>query len=161
MRKLTLFILLYLIWCGLTFFPTPFDLALGAGVCIMIAALFGDILYVDYAIFLNPKRFVYLAHFLVVFAYYSVKANIEVALRVLSPRLKIRPGIVKIRTALKKDSSKAILANAITLIPGTLTVDAIDGYMYIHWLNVGSTDINAATKMISHGLEKIIKEAFE
>jgi multicomponent Na+:H+ antiporter subunit E len=49
----------------------------------------------------------------------------------------INPGIVKLEPGLKTDLAKMILADSITLTPGTLTVDVDDdGAYYIHWINV-------------------------
>jgi multicomponent Na+:H+ antiporter subunit E len=67
------------------------------------------------------------------------KANIEVAVMVITG--KIRPGIVKIKPGLKTNLGKTILANSITLTPGTLTVDLKEDSddMYIHWIRVEDT----------------------
>lgn len=160
-RKIFLFILLYLIWCALTWVPGAKDLISGAIVSLIISLVFGDMLYVDYFIFLRPKNFLYLIYFIPVLLCRSVRANLEVAYHVLSPKLNIKPGIVKIKTSLKTDAAKAILANTLTLIPGTLTVDMIDDHLYVHWLDVKAEDVRGATDAISGDLERIIKEAFE
>jgi len=69
------------------------------------------------------------------FAAGLAKANIDVAKRVITG--KIRPGIVKVTPALKSDVARTLLADSITLTPGTLTVDVDDaGGFYIHWLYV-------------------------
>ena len=61
---------------------------------------------------------------------------------VLHPMLPINPGIVRIRTGLKKDTSLTILSNSITLTPGTLTVDIHPrgGFLYVHHIDVKSED---------------------
>jgi multicomponent Na+:H+ antiporter subunit E len=66
------------------------------------------------------------------------KANIDVAYRVISG--KINPGIVKISPNLKSDLGITMLANSITLTPGTLSVDIDEenNDLYIHWINVKS-----------------------
>jgi len=70
------------------------------------------------------------------------KANVDVAYRVITG--KIRPGIVRIDSGLKGSLAQAMLANSITLTPGTLTVDVDDsgetGVYYIHWINVTDED---------------------
>jgi multicomponent Na+:H+ antiporter subunit E len=65
-----------------------------------------------------------------------VKANIDVAYRVITG--KINPGIVKISPNLKTDLGITMLANSITLTPGTLSVeiDEDKNDLYIHWINV-------------------------
>jgi multicomponent Na+:H+ antiporter subunit E len=64
------------------------------------------------------------------------QANIDVAYRVLTGR--INPAIVKISPRLKTDMSLTILANSITLTPGTLSVDVDEetNDLYVHWINV-------------------------
>ena len=70
--------------------------------------------------------------------------------------------IVKIKTNLKTDSGITALANSITLTPGTMTVDLTDdGYLYIHWINVQSDDVEQATKIIANTFEWFIKRIFE
>ena len=97
-----------------------------------------------------------------VFFYYVIVANIDVAYRVLHPKMPINPGIVKIKTNLKTDSGITALANSITLTPGTLTIDLTeDGFLYIHWINVKSTDIEEATKHIGQRFEYFIAKIFE
>jgi multicomponent Na+:H+ antiporter subunit E len=89
-------------------------------------------------------------------------ANLDVAYRALHPKMPINPGIVKIKTNLKTDSAITALANSITLTPGTMTVDVTDdGYLYIHWINVKSEDIEEATRIISQNFEWFIKKIFE
>ena len=64
------------------------------------------------------------------------KANIDVAYRVITGRIK--PGIVKISPKLKTDAGLTMLANSITLTPGTLSVDVDEetNDLYVHWINV-------------------------
>ena len=65
-----------------------------------------------------------------------VKSNIEVAKIVLNPKLPIKPGFVKIRNPLKKELNQALYANAITLTPGTLSVDVDQDFILVHGLNM-------------------------
>lgn len=85
---------------------------------------------------LDPKRLLDFIHYLFgPFAVGLAKANIDVAKRVITGE--IRPGIVKINPGLKTDVAKTLLADSITLTPGTLTVDVDDdGAFYIHWIYV-------------------------
>jgi len=83
----------------------------------------------------NPIRWIYFVVFLVPFLFALTKANFDVAYRVLTGR--INPGIVKIDPKLKSDFGVALLANSITLTPGTLTVDVgKNNELYVHWINV-------------------------
>jgi multicomponent Na+:H+ antiporter subunit E len=62
-----------------------------------------------------------------------IKANLDVALRVIKPVIPINPGIVKVKTKLKTPMGRLILTNSITLTPGTLTVDI----KMIHYIYTG------------------------
>jgi multicomponent Na+:H+ antiporter subunit E len=86
---------------------------------------------------LNPIRwFTFLAYVVGPFFVAMAKANIDVAYRVITG--KINPGIVKISPNLKTDLGITMLANSITLTPGTLSVDidAEKNDLYVHWINV-------------------------
>jgi multicomponent Na+:H+ antiporter subunit E len=81
---------------------------------------------------------------------------------VLHPALPIHPGIVKVRTRLKSDSGRTMLANCITLTPGTLTVDVSeDGHLYIHWIDVRARDVQHSTEMIVDRFEKYLIHIFD
>lgn len=88
----------------------------------------------DYGFLLNPIRVFLLIIYLFPFLFRVTVANLDVAYRIISG--KTNPGIVKIDPELEKDTSLTLLANSITLTPGTLTVDEKDGKLYIHWINV-------------------------
>jgi len=83
-----------------------------------------------------------------------VRANIRLARIVLSPDLPIRPGFVKVKTRLRSRMGRLMLANSITLTPGTLTVEVSDEWLYIHWVTVESDDIEEATARIVAGFER-------
>jgi len=98
---------------------------------------------------LNPLRWMAFVFYLSLpFLWGMIKANFDVALRVITG--KIRPGIVKVDSGLKGSLALAMLANSITLTPGTLTVDVDEsggtGVFYIHWINV--TDENPPERKI-------------
>ncbi len=85
----------------------------------------------------NPLRWaIWMVYLLGPFAVGLVKANIDVAMRVITGD--INPGIVKVDPDLKTDLGAAMLANSITLTPGTLTVDLDEEEknLYIHWIDV-------------------------
>ena len=95
----------------------------GVGAALLAAAFFGQYLPVKPSHLLNPVRWFWLLVYIPVFIYMCLKSNIDVALRVLSPGLQIKPGIVRIRTSLTSEIARVFLANSITLTPGTITID--------------------------------------
>lgn len=63
-----------------------------------------------------------------------VKSNLEVARLILSPGMKIRPRIVRVRATQVTDLARAVYANSITLTPGTVTVDVEGDCITVHAL---------------------------
>lgn len=84
-----------------------------------------------------------------------LRSNFDVARRVLSPSLPLRPGMVQVQTRLTSALGKLLLANSITLTPGTLTVDVEDDLLTIHWIDCPpGIDLEAATAAISADFER-------
>ncbi|CAM5387259.1 cation:proton antiporter [Bacillus safensis FO-36b] [Bacillus safensis subsp. safensis] len=85
-------------------------------------------------------------------------ANLSVLKTVLSPKLTIKPGIFAFRTDLKTDWEITILANMITLTPGTLVIDISDdrSILYIHAMDI--EDAEKAIHDIRVSFEKAIQE---
>ncbi len=161
MRRVLLLFVAFIIWAMFTWVPDRQEIIVGAIVAAGIAFFFGEIFVIHPTKVFSPKRWLYFVYYVPIFLYYVVKANIDVAYRVIHPRLPINPGIVKIRTDLKSEIAQTMLANSITLTPGTLSVDIKDGFMYVHWIDVKSQDIEEATKLIAQRFERILREIFE
>jgi multicomponent Na+:H+ antiporter subunit E len=161
-NNLFLTIFLFAIWLILSGLELH-NIIIGILVSILILALFGDITIKGEINIKRIKRFLWFFYYTPVFIFEVVKANLDVAYRILIPNLPIKPGIVKIRTKLKSDEGLTILANSITLTPGTLSVD-IDkenGYIYVHWIYVRDKDIEKTTKYIAEKFEKILTKIFD
>ena len=128
-------------------------LTVGALVSMVIAALYRNGLS-----FFTEFRFTPAA-VIAGFGYYAyffralVRSNIRLAALVLTPSLPVEPGIVKLRTRLKSRMGRLMLANSITLTPGTLTVELEDEWLYVHWVVVETEDIEAATAEIAARFE--------
>ncbi|HEX42277.1 MAG TPA: Na+/H+ antiporter subunit E [Phycisphaerales bacterium] len=167
MRRTLYLALSFIIWILLTwpFADGTIDLQIvivGLVVSAVVAVLFHEILPREHGIFISPTRAFWFLLYVPVFFYYMVRANFDVVYRALHPQMPIKPGIVKIKTALKTDSGLTALANSITLTPGTLTVDLTgDGYLYVHWINVKSDDVEQATAHIARRFEWFIAKIFE
>jgi len=93
---------------------------------------------------LNPLRLLlFLVYLIGPFLWAMAKANLDVAYRVITGR--IRPGIVRLSPGLSTDFGITLLANSITLTPGTLSVDVDEesGDLFVHWINVRDPDPSA------------------
>lgn len=154
-----MFITLYLIWIMLTDLHSQ-ELFTGAAVALIITLIFLQKAEIFAEIKLTPKALIYFIFYIFVFLWELIKSNLDVAFRVLHPKLPINPGIVKVKTKLNSKIGRIILANSITLTPGTLTVETKDNFFYIHWININSTDIEGATNAIVAKFEKYLEVIF-
>lgn len=121
------FITLYLFWIVITGSLQKQQLLVGAVLAFFVAWMNNDELFrKDERSLLDIKTvFLYLRYALHLIAA-IVRANLQVAAIVLNPKMPISPGMIRFTRPFKKNLNKVILANSITLTPGTLTV-LIDG----------------------------------
>lgn len=162
--KIILFVLAFFMWLLLSWPPDWQHVAVGIFVALFVAFMTGDLFISRPQLLKHPLRYWYFfTVYLPLFLWECFKANIDVAYRVLHPALPINPGIVKVKTSLRTDTALTFLANSITLTPGTLSVDidAQSGFLYVHWINVQSKDMKAATEIIVGRFEHVLKKVFE
>ena len=97
-------------------------------------------------------------YLLLLFIKELVLANFAVLKVVLQPKLDFKPGIFAYPTVLTKDWEITVLANLITLTPGTLVVDvSMDNkILYVHAVDVPNAD--EAIFAIRNTFEKAILE---
>lgn len=152
-----LFGTLLLFWLMLMGELTPATISVGILAALVIVFLFREGLSFFTELRTTPEAFK--AGFLYYGYFFKelVKSNFKLAAIVLSPALPINPGIVKVRTDLKSRMGRLMLANSITLTPGTLTVELKDEWLYVHWVRVESEDIEEATARIAAGFERYLK----
>ena len=86
----------------------------------------------EIAVGLSPKGIAY-AFWLV---REIIEANIEVTRLILDPRMPIRPRMVNVKAHPKTELGRVILANSITLTPGTVSVDMQDDCIWVHALSL-------------------------
>ncbi len=85
----------------------------------------------------------------------------KVAALVLTPRMELKPGIFAFPLTVTRDFEITLLANLITLTPGTLSVDvsADRSTLFVHAIDC--SDVEATKREIAEGFERKIIEAFE
>lgn len=152
-----LFATLFLFWVLLNGTLAADTLITGVLVAMAIALLFRNGLSFFTEFRATPQAFV--AGFLYYGYFFKelVKSNLKLAGIVLSPSLPINPGIVKVRTRLKSRMGRLMLANSITLTPGTLTVELDGEWLYVHCVTMESADVEAATAEIVAGFERYLE----
>jgi multicomponent Na+:H+ antiporter subunit E len=94
------------------------------------------------------------------FIYELVLSAWRVAVIVLSPRMDLKPGIIAYPLKVDRDFEITILANLITLTPGTLSVDVSDDRRILYVHAIDASDPDATKRDIAEGFERKIMEAF-
>jgi len=94
------------------------------------------------------------------FVYELVLSAWRVAMIVLRPRIELQPGIIAFPLTVDRDFEITMLANLITLTPGTLSVDVSEDRktLYVHCIDV--PDPQATIDDIKNGFERKIMEVF-
>jgi multicomponent Na+:H+ antiporter subunit E len=134
LRRLAVFVILFAFWLLLSGHYDLFHISLGLICCLLVAHVSHDLLIENISgsnRIRKTRRFVSYVPWLI---YQIVLANLHVAYLVLNPRA-IDPRIVRFKTKLKSQFAMVTLGNSITLTPGTITMDIIDGEFYVHALS--------------------------
>lgn len=155
-----LWVLLTFLWIAANSSLAMESVASGALISAALAYIFTLKTNVWQGIRFSPSRFSYFILYTVVFAVELLRANINMMRYVYSPRMDIKPGIVKIRTGLKTPLGRLTLANSIALTPGSLVVDIEGDTLFVHWLDVKTTDPDEATRIIAGPFEVHLEKVF-
>jgi len=105
------------------------NIFIGLGVSFSIALLYSKMFIHKKVELINPY---YLGVYILILMKNLIISNLQIAKRTLSLDMRLAPEIVAVKTELKSDWKKLLLANSITLTPGTLTLDIKDDTLYIH-----------------------------
>ena len=154
------FSFLLIVWLLFTFSLDPFSLLLGVVFSFTISLATYDLFIAKEEKIQQGKfpNFQYFFAYIFVLLFEIYRGSLFVVYSVITMR--INPGIVKIRTRLKSKFAQALLANSITLTPGTVTVDMQNDYLFVHWLNVKTLNAHRAAKMIKGSFEAQLKRIF-
>ncbi len=161
MRYAVLFILLLIMWVLFTFSVDITNIIVGSIASLITTVLFAKYFVKNTVKFFQPRRYFWLIIYFFVFLWECIKANFDVAYRVLHPKMPIKPGIVKVKLNLKSDIARTILANSITMTPGTISVDLSGDFLYIHWIYVSSFDPEVYSEKVAGRFEKFIRRIFD
>ena len=161
------FIVCFAFWVLLTWSFEIQELAAGAVVSLAVALFAGRFfVHAKSFWFFNPVKLVNLIiYVLFIFPVELIKANWDVAKRCFGGCKNVNPGIVKVPVDLESDYGQAMLANSITLTPGTITMDIAEEegqtYYYIHWIDVATAEPKEAGDAIKGTLEKGVGRIFK
>jgi len=151
------FIFCFLVWILLAGVSPP-ELLLGAGISVVLSFLIAKFTDIDISWKTPIQIVLFIVLYVPVFLFELVKSNIDVLFRVLNPKLPINPGFVKVKSEVSGKLGKLILANSITLTPGTISVDADEDGIYVHWIDVRGKDEKEYSEKISGKFERILRK---
>ncbi len=156
-HHLFLFLVLLLLWVLLTGSLALDELLAGVLVAAAVSFISAPYMPIFDGIRYQPQALWYVLSYLGYFFRELIRANFDLARRVLSPSLPISPEMVEVKTGLQSDLGQMLLANSITLTPGTLSVDLYDDRILVHWIAApAGVDLEQATRDIAAGFEKHI-----
>ena len=131
---------MWLLWSG---HVEALLLGLGAGSCVVVVMLVGRMGVLDRE-GLPLSFFPGLLSYLPWLFLQILKANVDVARRILSPRLPVAPRLVRVKAGQGSAAGRALFANSITLTPGTVSVDVDGDVIVVHALTAeAATDVLA------------------
>ena len=132
-----MFLLFLIIWIILNGRLTPEVFGIGLALCVPLGFFFSH--FMKYSIRTELRllsRLSWAVRYIIVLLREIIKANFEVLRLILSAKYEPEPVLLSFRTDIKKNSERVILANSITLTPGTITVDlSKDGKYLVHALD--------------------------
>ena len=154
-RFMLIYLLTFSVWMLLVSSLKTQEIIFGLWVALMASVLSQHRLAILDGVKFSLLMPLHIVHFIGVFLWALIVANLDLARRVLSPSLPIDPAVVEIETTLQSPLGKLLLANCITLTPGTLTLDVIDNRLLVHWIDCAAgKDIQCATQAISAKFER-------
>ena len=135
-----------------TFLNLAFGFVLAMGTLSLIREQVGSVGY-----FSRARRVISL---FLLFVYELILSAVRVAVLVLSPKMDLKPGIFAYPLKVDRDFEITLLANLITLTPGTLSVDVSDDRRTLYVHAIDASDPEQARRDIAEGFERKIMEAF-
>ena len=96
--------------------------------------------------------------FIIFFIYELVLANLKVAYDIITPRHRMEPSIIAFPLTADKDFEITILANLITLTPGTLSIDVSSDKKVLYVHSMYTSDPEEFIEEIKNGFEKKLLE---
>lgn len=147
-------VLLALVWVALTADFTPSNFYVGFILTYLLLGLLQPTLGTSN--YFDRVRAIF--NFILFFLWELILANLRVAVIVLSPRLRVRPGIVAIYLDAETPIEITLLANLITLTPGSLSLDVSTDrrVLYLHAIDID--DVEQFRQEIKSGFEARILE---
>lgn len=156
-HHLFLFATMLLLWILLTGSLAVEELIAGLIVAAVVSLISAPYISIFDGIKYSPMGLISVFTYLGYFFIALIRANFDMARRVLSPSLPISPELLEVETRLESKLGQMLLANSITLTPGTLSVELRHNKILVHWIAAPEgISLQQATRDIASGFEKHI-----
>lgn len=166
-HKIAAFIIILIVWIIFAGRVSADVLIVGVVASLLTTTLFGEMLFRH-----SNRKFTFLELvykifliicFIPVFFYEAIKSAVEVSAYIFKKDVSFSPGIIKVSTSLTNVTAITILANLITLTPGTLTLDfdKAERAYYIHWINVKTREEAEARRELIEKFENWLGVIFK
>jgi multicomponent Na+:H+ antiporter subunit E len=141
-----------------------YDIVTGVLVSVVVGVLTSNLLIEDWRKSLSLRRFASLVRFALRYFFIDeVKSHLLLIRLSLSPKLDLRPAIVKMPIKTRSDYGITLVSLAITNTPGTVVVDLNKekGNIYVHWIYAKTTSPEESYKEVSEVFDKYALKIFD
>jgi len=166
LQKISAFTFLLIVWFVFAGKISVDVFIIGSAASLIVTVFFSDMLFreVQHRLpwYHYLRKLLLLLLFVPVFFYEAISAALNVSKHVFEKEPSFNPGIVKVKTELTDVTGLTLLANLITLTPGTLTLDydRVERAYYIHWIDVETLEEAEMKKKIIARFERWIGVIF-
>jgi len=157
---LLLWLLLVFVWIAISSSFAVESLATGVLLSAALAYFFSRRLKIWGTIRISPLRLLHFVLYTGVFLRDLVHANINMMRYVYAPRIRVEPGVIRVKTSLKSPVGRLALVNSVSLTPGSLVIDIEDDGLIVHCLDLTDADPAEVANAMVGPLEKHLESVF-
>ena len=152
------FVVMYLFWILLSGMLDALHLGAGLICSVIVAYISHDLLVKEGG--LETGKFFRLLLYIPWELWQIVLANLDVAYRVLHPKMPIDPMIIEFETSLRSDFALVTMANSITLTPGTITIEVEPekGKFWVHAVAKSPADALLVDQTMQNKVAEVYNE---
>ena len=155
-----LWLLLTIVWIAISSSLAVESVVTGALISAALAYVFAAKFEIWRGIRFTPSNFYHFILYTRVLVVELVRANLIMMRYVYAPRIRVNPGVVEVKIALKSPIGRLALANSISLTPGSLVLDVAEDGLVVHCLDMQTIDPDKATQVIVGPFENHLERAF-
>lgn len=158
LRFISLTTVLFAAWMLYTQDLHPASVGTGAVLAGLAAAFSYSVFYASIPQSRLPVRLDLVLLYFLFLLYQSIRSSIGLIYSMLKGDYK--PGIVRVKTRLKSRVGRTLLANTISLVPGTLSLWMEGPYIFIHWFDKKTGNSAHAGKLTMEPMQKLLERIF-